>query len=112
MITRLSHVTIFVTNQEDALRFYTEKLGFEKRMDATFGGFRWLTVAPADQKEVEMVLLEPVAVFDSPVAQKFEELMREGKLGGCVLHSDDCQGDYDRLKAKGVEFKSPPEKKP
>ena len=112
MITRLSHVTIFVENQDEALRFYTETLGFEKRMDAKFGGFRWLTVAPPNQKEVEMILLEPRAVFDPPFAEKFEELMREGKLGGGVFHSDDCQKDYDELMAKGVEFKSPPERKP
>lgn len=112
MITRLSHVTVFVNNQDDAFRFYTETLGFEKRMDATFGGFRWVTVAPPDQKEVELVLLEPRAVFDGPTAEKFEELMRAGKLGGCVLNSSDCQADYERLRAKGVEFKNPPVKKP
>ena len=112
MITRLSHVTVFVQNQDEALRFYTEKLDFEKRMDATFNGFRWVTVAPPNQKEVELVLLEPAAVFEPSVAAKFQELMAAGKLGGCVLNSDDCQGDYDRLKARGVEFKGAPEKKP
>ena len=112
MITHLSHITIFVENQDDALRFYTEKLGFEKRMDAKMGGFRWLTVAPPNQKEVEMILLEPRAVFDEPFAGKFMELMREGKLGGGVFHSDNCQRDYEDLTAKGVEFKSPPERKP
>jgi catechol 2,3-dioxygenase-like lactoylglutathione lyase family enzyme len=112
MITRLSHVTIFVKNQDDALKFYTEKLGFEKHMDVTFGGFRWLTVAPPGQKEVEMILLEPRNMFDAPFAEKFEALMADGKLGGCVLRSDDCQKDYEELKARGVEFKGPPEKKP
>jgi catechol 2,3-dioxygenase-like lactoylglutathione lyase family enzyme len=112
MITRLSHVTVFVKNQDEALRFYLETLGFEKRMDATFQGFRWVTVAPPNQKEVELVLLEPKAVFDPTVAAKIEELMAAGKLGGCVFNSDDCQGDYERLKSKGVEFKGPPEKKP
>jgi catechol 2,3-dioxygenase-like lactoylglutathione lyase family enzyme len=112
MITRLSHVTVFVKNQDEALRFYLETLGFEKRMDATFQGFRWVTVAPPNQKEVELVLLEPKAVFDPAVAAKIEELMAAGKLGGCVFNSDDCQGDYERLKSKGVEFKGPPEKKP
>jgi catechol 2,3-dioxygenase-like lactoylglutathione lyase family enzyme len=112
MITRLSHVTVFVENQDEALRFYTETLDFEKRMDATFNGFRWVTVAPRNQKEVEMVLLEPGAVFEPATALKFQELMAAGKLGGCALNSDDCQGDYERLKPKGVEFKSAPEKKP
>lgn len=59
MITRLPHVTIFATNQDNALKFYTEKLGFEKRRDARLGGFRWVTVAPPNQQEVEMALLEP-----------------------------------------------------
>lgn len=112
MITRLSHVTIFVQNQEAALKFYTEILGFEKRMDATFRGFRWVTVSPPQQKEVEMVLLEPRSMFDGPVAEKFEEMMRAGKLGGGVFHTDNCQKDYEELSAKGVKFKSPPEKKP
>jgi catechol 2,3-dioxygenase-like lactoylglutathione lyase family enzyme len=112
MITRVSHVTVFVNNQDNAVRFYTETLGFEKRMDATFNNFRWVTVAPPKQQEVELVLLEPAAVFEPDVAAKFEELMKAGKLGGCVLNTDDCQGDYERLRAKGVEFKSAPEKKP
>lgn len=112
MITHLSHVTIFVSNQDEALRFYTEQLGFAKRMDATFNGFRWVTVAPPDQREVQLVLLEPRAVFDPDIAAKFEELMHGGKLGGCVLHSSDCQQDYEALKAKGVIFRGPPERKP
>lgn len=112
MITRLSHITIFVTDQNEALMFYTEKLGFEKRMDATFGGFRWLTVAPAGQKEVELVLLETRAMFDPASAEKFEGLLRDGKIGGGVFCTDDCQKDYEELKARGVEFRGPPERKP
>src|SRR3954465_5449850 len=103
MINRLSHFTIFVKNQDEALKFYTEKLGFKKRMDATFGGFRWLTVAPPDQKEVALILLDPRPLFDAAGAQKFEALMQEGKLGGCVLRSTDCQKDYEELKSHGVE---------
>lgn len=112
MITHLSHVTIFVADQDEAFRFYTETLGFEKRMEASFGGFRWITVAPPNQKEMEMVLLEPGKVFDADVAEKIEQVMREGHLGGCVFHTDDCRGDYERLTAKGVKFKGPPETKP
>jgi catechol 2,3-dioxygenase-like lactoylglutathione lyase family enzyme len=112
MITRLSHVTVFVEHQDEALKFYTEKLGFEKRMDATFGGFRWVTVAPPRQKELELVLLEPRSMFDAATAKKFEALLREGKLGGGVFCTDDCQKDYEELSARGVNFKGPPEKKP
>src|SRR3954451_10783707 len=112
MITHLSHVTIFVKNQDEALKVYTEKLGFQKRMDATFRGFRWLTVAPPNQKEVEIILLEPRSMFEAAVADKFETLMQEGKLGGCVLRSTECQKDYEELSARGVQFKGPPEKKP
>jgi predicted enzyme related to lactoylglutathione lyase len=112
MITRLSHVTLFVKNQEEALKFYTETLGFQKRMDATFGGFRWLTVSPSDQKETEIVLLEPRSMFDAATAEKFESLMDEGKLGGAVFCTDDCQKDYDSLKTRGVKFRNAPEKKP
>ena len=112
MITRLSHVTVFVKNQDEALAFYTEILGCEKRMDATFGGFRSLTVAPPNQKEVEMVLLPPSAMFDAATAAKFEALMSEGRVGGGVFCTDDCQGDYEAMKARGVKFRGPPEKKP
>lgn len=112
MITHLSHLTIFVKNQEEALRFYLEKLGFEKRMDATFGGFRWLSVAPAAQKEVQLVLLETRTMFDGQAAEKFESLMADGKIGGGVFCTDDCQRDYETLSARGVKFRGPPEKKP
>lgn len=112
MITHLSHITIFVKDQDEPLRFYTEKLGFEKRMDATFGGFRWLAIAPANQKEVQLVLLETRKMFEGAAAEKFESLMAEGKIGGGVFCTDDCQRDYETLSARGVIFRGPPEKKP
>ena len=99
---RLSLVTIFVRDQDEALRFYTEKLGFEKRADnvQTMPGFRWVTVAPKDQKAPEFVLLKAV---------EKEQVERIGKQSHMGLNTDDCRRTYETLKARGVKFTSPPE---
>lgn len=112
MVTRYSHATIFVRNQDDALEFYTEKLGFEKRIDASFDGFRWLTVAPPGQTEVQMALIEPRKIYEAEHAKKFEELMAHGLICGGVVQTDDCQKTYEELKAKGVVFTKAPEERP
>jgi catechol 2,3-dioxygenase-like lactoylglutathione lyase family enzyme len=112
VITRLSHVTIFVTNQDEALAFYTGILGFEKIIDTKFGAFRWLTVAPAGQKDIQMALIEPRTIYEAGHAAKVEELMREGKLCGGVLQTDDCRKTFEELKAKGVHFTEGPTQRP
>jgi len=98
-IDKLSTVTIAVRDQDEALEWYTEMLGFEKRMDQSGDGFRWLTVAPPQQAEVEFLL-----------ASWFPD--RVGKNATWVLSTRDCQGGYDELKAKGVEFEHGPEARP
>ena len=111
MITKLSHATIYVTNQDEAYKFYTEKLGFEVRMDHTMeGGFRWLTVGPKSQPEMEIVLMEPKGgmMFDEATANQLRELIGKGAMGAGVFETDDCQKTYEELKSKGVEFLSPP----
>ena len=111
MITRLSHTTIYVLDQDEALTFYRDKLGFEVRTDMTMdNGFRWLTVGPKTQPDLEMVLM---AVCESPLfpaekAAQLRDLLQSGALGAGVLEVDDCQKTYEQLKAKGVEFMSPP----
>ncbi len=112
MITRLARVTIIVRDQEEALRFYTETLGFEKRADATFGpAARWLTVAPPEQHELEIVLQLPdPAMHGEEQAQ--EMLASIGKNPTWVLNTTDCQGDYARLVERGVTFTSPPTEQP
>jgi predicted enzyme related to lactoylglutathione lyase len=99
---RLSLVTIFVGDQDEALRFYTEKLGFEKRADdvQTAPGFRWLTVAPKDQKVPEFVLLKAVE------KEQVEQIGKQSHLG---FSTEDCRGTYETLSARGVKFTSPPE---
>ena len=114
MISRMSHTTIFVLNQQDALEFYTQKLGFEVRMDQTMdGGFRWLTVGPRTQPDLEIVLMEVKAgpMMDEAAAQQFRTLIEKGKMGAGVFQTPDCRKTYEELKAKGVQFLSPPQER-
>jgi catechol 2,3-dioxygenase-like lactoylglutathione lyase family enzyme len=114
MITRLSHATIYVLDQDEALKFYRDKLGFEVRTDITMdNGFRWLTVGPKTQKDLDIILM---AVKESPMfpADKvaaLRKLIETGLLGAGVLEVDDCKKSYEELKAKGVEFMAPPEER-
>ena len=98
-IDRVSTVTIAVADQDEALAWYTEKLGFEKKMDVRSPQFRWLTVAPPQQVDVEFLL-----------ASWFPD--RIGKNATWVLSTRDCQGGYEELKANGVEFSQKPEPRP
>ena len=111
MITRMSHTTIWVLNQDEAKTFYVDKLGFDVRTDATMeGGFRWLTVGPKNQPDLEIVLMaiQPGQMFDEATANKLRSLVESGKMGAGVFETDDCRGTYEDLKRKGVEFLSPP----
>ena len=114
MIKKLSHVTIYVLNQNEALKFYTEKLGFEVRTDNTLEGFRWLTVGPKTQPDIEMVLFEPQPgfMFDEKTVAQMRELVGKGALGGGVFNTDDCKATYEELKSKGVNFISSPQERP
>src|SRR5687767_6732688 len=93
MITRLSHYSIYVLDQDQAYDFYVNKLGFEVVTDATMdNGFRWLTVRPKDQKDTEIVLM-PVKeghMFDAHTAAQMRELIQKGKLGSGVFETNDC----------------------
>jgi catechol 2,3-dioxygenase-like lactoylglutathione lyase family enzyme len=112
MITRLARVTIVVRDHDEALAFYTEKLGFETRADVPFGpGARWLTVAPPQQRDLEIVLLRPDPAFHGE-RQAAEMLANVGKNPTWVLYSTDCQGDYGRLVERGVTFSSAPTEQP
>lgn len=101
MIKRLSHATVYVTDQDEALAFYRDKLGFEVRNDIKVENFRWLTVSPKGQPDLEMVLF--------PAPTELRELVEKGTIGPGVLETDDVHGDYELLKKRGVEFTSPPE---
>lgn len=110
MIQRLSHATIYVLNQDAARDFYVNQLGFEVRNDQSMdNGFRWLTVSPKGQPDFQLILMQvdgPNMKPDATAALK--GLMEKGRLGGGVLQTDDCRATYEELKAKGVEFLSPP----
>jgi len=114
MITKVSHMTLFVNNQEDAKNFYVNKLGFDVRTDQTMdSGFRWLTVGPRTQPELEIVLMEPKAgpMFDEESAAAVRLLLKKGVLGAGAFEVDDCRKTYEELKAKGVQFAGAPEER-
>lgn len=114
MITKLSHATIYVHDHEAARDFYVNKLGLKVRTDAKMdNGFRWLTVGPEDQPDLEIVLMEIKAgqMWDEKTAETMKALVSQGALGAGVFEASDCRATYEELKAKGVEFISPPEDK-
>jgi catechol 2,3-dioxygenase-like lactoylglutathione lyase family enzyme len=110
MIKGLSHTTIWVLDQEEALRFYTEKLGMEVRTDQKMdGGFRWLTVGVPGQSDHQLILLEPgPPMMDEATATTVKELVAKGVLGPGVLRADDCRDTYSQLNERGVTFLSEP----
>lgn len=110
MIQRLSHATFYVLDQDAAKEFYVNKLGFEVCMDGKMdNGFRWLTVSPKGQPDLQIILMKVDGPNMQPeVAKVLKELLTSGKLGAGVLQTSDCRKTYDELTAKGVEFLSPP----
>jgi catechol 2,3-dioxygenase-like lactoylglutathione lyase family enzyme len=114
MITRMSHATIYVLDQDEALKFYRDKLGFEVRMDVTMdNGFRWLTVGPKTQPDLQIVLMKVQEgfMFDAEKVAMLKKLIQGGVMGAGVLEVDDCHKTYQELKAKGVHFMSEPQER-
>jgi len=114
MIRKLSHATIYVTDQDRAKAFYTEKLGFTVRADAGVGPLRWLTVSPPAQPDVEIVLT-PIATgvfIDDESVRALRTLVENGNIGAGVFEVEDCRKTYEELKARGVEFLSDPMERP
>jgi len=114
---RIANAQLWVHDQDEALAFYTEKLGFEVRSDATLpelGDFRWLTVSPAGQPDVAIVLMAIPGppVMDEEVANQVRSLMATGFAGAVFLTTEDCRASYEELKARGVEFTEEPEERP
>ena len=108
----MSHTSIFVTDQNKAFDFYVNKLGFKVNTDVTMeNGFRWLTLNPPDQADLEIVLF-PISGangFEEEVNKSFQFLLEKGVMGGGVLHTPDCRATYEELKAKGVDITEPKE---
>jgi predicted enzyme related to lactoylglutathione lyase len=115
MIT-IANTQLWVHDQDEALAFYTKQLGMEVREDVTLPelDFRWLTVAPAGESGVAIVLMAIPGppVMDEATADQVRELMGKGFAGTVFLTTDDCQKSYEELVARGVEFVEKPEPRP
>jgi predicted enzyme related to lactoylglutathione lyase len=114
---KVANAQLWVHDQDEALAFYTEKVGMEVRVDATLpelGGFRWLTVGTPGQPDFSIVLmLIPGApLMDDETTEQVRTLMAKGFAGTVFLETDDCHADYERLSARGVEFHEAPEERP
>jgi len=114
---KIANTQLWVHDQDEALAFYTEKLGMEVRSDVTMaemGNFRWLAVSPAGQEDIAITLMAiPGApMFDDETVEQVKTLMAKGLAGTVFLSTDDCRAEYEALLARGVEFVEPPEDRP
>lgn len=113
MISKLSHASIYVLDQERARDFYVNKLGFKIHTDAEMGpGMRWITVCPPEQPELELTLMPIQAgmMFTEEKAAQLRELVQSGTFGFGVFECKDIYATFEELKAKGVEFVKEPTK--
>jgi catechol 2,3-dioxygenase-like lactoylglutathione lyase family enzyme len=117
MLKQLTNVQVWVHDQDEALAFYTEKLGFELRDDVTvseMGNFRWLTVGVPGQPDVALALMAVPGppVFDDETRAQIVALMAKGAAGGLFFTTDDCRASYEELSGRGVEFQQEPTEQP
>jgi catechol 2,3-dioxygenase-like lactoylglutathione lyase family enzyme len=109
---KLSTTQLWVQDQEEALAFYTDKLGFEVREDVTVGDYRWLTVGHPDQPDLKINLSVPGPPLDDEAAEHIRRMLAKGTLNGGGLNVDDCRRTYEDLSAKGVTFLNEPADRP
>jgi catechol 2,3-dioxygenase-like lactoylglutathione lyase family enzyme len=114
---RIATAQLWVHDQDEALAFYTQKLGFEVRSDVTvpeLGNFRWLTVGPAGQEDfaITLMAIPGAPVMDEQTGEQVRDLMAKGYAGTVFLTTDDVRASYEELKARGVEFSEEPEERP
>jgi len=113
MITKLSHATVYVLDQESAYEFYVNQLGLKVHTDAPMGpGMRWLTLTARDQPDLEIILMPIIEgpVFKKESVETMKTLVRQGTFGFGVFETKDIFATYEELKAKGVRFKKEPKK--
>ena len=113
MITKLTHICVYVLNQESAFDFYVNKLGFTVHTDVPMGkNNRWLTVSPPAQPDLEITLFLVMegGLFTKETAQTMTELIQKGTFGPAVFECIDIYATYEELTGKGVAFKKPPTK--
>jgi predicted enzyme related to lactoylglutathione lyase len=114
---KLSNAQLWVHDQDEALTFYTDKLGWEVRADVTvpeLGNFRWLTVGPPAQPDIAVTLMAIPGppMMDAASAKQLRDLLGKGFAGTLFLTTDDVHASYEELKARGVEFLEEPEERP
>jgi predicted enzyme related to lactoylglutathione lyase len=114
---RIGTTQLWVHDQDEALAFYTQKVGMEVRSDVTvpeLGNFRWVTVGPAGQQDIDIVLMAIPGppVMDPDTAEQVRTLMAKGFAGTVFLVTEDIHADYEELKGRGVEFVEQPEQRP
>jgi predicted enzyme related to lactoylglutathione lyase len=114
---KIANAQLWVHDQDEALDFYTRKLGFEVRSDVTLpemGNFRWLAVGPVGQLDISVVLMAIPGppVFEPETAEQVKSLTAKGAAGTVFLTTEDCQASYEELKGRGVEFVDTPEQRP
>jgi catechol 2,3-dioxygenase-like lactoylglutathione lyase family enzyme len=114
---RIATAQLWVHDQDEALAFYTQKLGFEVRSDVTvpeLGNFRWLTVGPTGQEDfaITLMAIPGAPVMDEQTGEQVRDLMAKGYAGTVFLTTDDVRASYEELKARGVEFSEEPEERP
>ena len=102
---KIKLTSVYVDNQENALRFYTDVLGFTKKADFSNGPYRWLTVASAEEPDGTELQL---ALNDNPAAKAFQQAMLQQGQPAAMFFTDDLGADYERMKARGAEFTMPP----
>jgi len=113
MITNISLLTLWVTDQDAAKQFYVDKLGFVEGTDVTLGdGFRWVTVRHPDHLELQVTLSIPGPPLDDQAAEAIRRALANGTMGGFGLATDDCRKTYEELSDKGVEFVQLPADRP
>lgn len=102
---KIKVTSVYVDDQEKALRFYTEVLGFAKKSDFSNGPYRWLTVAsPEEPNGTELQL----ALNDNPAAKTYQQAMFQQNQRAAMFYTDDVKSDYERIKSRGAEFTMPP----
>jgi catechol 2,3-dioxygenase-like lactoylglutathione lyase family enzyme len=116
MLKQLTHAQVWVHDQDEALAFYTEKLGMELREDVTvpeLGNFRWLSVGvPGQEVSITLMAIPGPPVFEEETRKKIHELLSRGASGGLFFSTDDARATYEELKGRGVEFTQEPTEQP
>jgi catechol 2,3-dioxygenase-like lactoylglutathione lyase family enzyme len=116
MLKQLANVQVWVHDQDEALAFYTEKLGLEVREDVTvpeMGNFRWLSVGvPGQDVAIVLMAIPGPPVFDEETRKKIQDLLSKGAGGGLFFTTDDARATYEELKDRGVEFQQEPTEQP